>query len=98
MSLKNNYWLSWYHRPEYGEFELHWPWWVSGTTIGVDFEETGSTICTAIRATGVAEAKRVIEKSYDNEQRNLEWRFANEQRRDWSPFGDRFPKADWMTW
>ena len=92
MSLKNNYWLSWYHRSEYGEFELHWPWWVTGEG------EAGISICTAIRDTGVAEAKRVIERSYDNEQRGLEWRFANEQRRDWSPFGDRFPKADWMTW
>ena len=29
----NKFWLSWVHKPEMGEFELHSPWWISGSRI-----------------------------------------------------------------
>jgi len=41
-----NYWLSWFHKSEYGESELHSPWWISGECL-----ETGDeTICAAVKA------------------------------------------------
>jgi len=89
MSVK--YWLSWRHDEGLGEFELKWPWWISG----YDFDDK-VCICAAVRANSKAEAEELILNSYDKRPSDLDWRFCEEKPADWSPFSGRFPKADWM--
>lgn len=95
MSLKNRYWLSWYHRTEYGGFELFAPWWVTGTFFDVSMDPAGEMICAHVQATDEAKAKRLVERSYDNKPENISWRFCDIVPHNWRP-GDRFPRADWM--
>ena len=88
------FWLSWIHFPSMGAFTLHSPWWISGS-----FGASGSTLCAAVYAEDEIEAKWIVKQAYDDPPSSLSWRFCNEQRGpDWSPFNDRFPKADWMEW
>jgi len=87
------FWLSWYQLPEMGAFTLYWPWWVSGS-----FSGGGTTICAAVMAKDEEEAKSVVWNAFDTPPEGLAWRFCNEREPGWSPFGDRFPKADWMEW
>lgn len=91
-----SYWLSWYCPLELrGMFELHWPWWVSGVRLGDEAE----TVCAAVRAESEKAAKRIIIDAHDEPRPDdLEWRFIEERPADWSPFNDRFQKADWMKW
>lgn len=85
-----NFWLSWKHYFEDGEFELHFPWWVSG--FGDDYE----TIVAAVKADSSEDAWKIIEDAYDYAGVYIEQRFCDEF--EGSPFSDRFPKADWMIW
>jgi hypothetical protein len=89
-----SFWISWYHTKELGGFELVAPWWYSGVRCADDAD----TICAAIRADHEEGAKDRILTAYDVRPDDVEWRFCNERPDDWSPFCDRFPKADWMTW
>lgn len=94
MTEFKSFWLSWYC-PGYlmGMFELHSPWWISGSTM-----DGAWTICAAVRAANEDAAKAVILASYDDPPDTLKWRFVEEQRQEWSPFCDRFTRADWMQW
>lgn len=98
-----NYWLSWYHDyTNYTEFEIHSPWWESG----ICGDGKRVTIVAAIQAESPEHAQSVVYLAYDKKgkkkaqkyPKKLEWRFCNQQEDDWSPFCDRFPKADWMKW
>jgi len=90
----NNYWLSWWHSNQYmGAFELHWPWWISGQGNG-----DRQSICAAIRADSAIDAEMIVHTSYDNEPLVLHVRFCDEQPPSWSPFCERFPRAEWMQW
>jgi len=91
-----NYWLSWYCPPHLmGKFELHWPWWISGLRVDDEHE----VICAAVRAEDEEAAKRIIIDAHDEPRPvDLEWRFVAEKPDDWSPFDDRFQKANWMQW
>lgn len=89
-----SYWLSWFHTEQLGPFELHFPWWHSGTRLSDD----AATICAAVRADNEEHAKRLIMDAYDRPSRQLEWRFVGERLADWTPFNGRFPKAAWMKW
>jgi len=87
-----NYWVSWRCKiDDMGKFELNWPWWISGE--GDDYYNT----CTAIKASSEEKAIRIIEMSYDMAV-SLDMRFIEEKPEGWSPFSDRFSKADWMNW
>lgn len=46
-----SFWISWYHEQSFGAFELHSPWWVSGST------DTANTVCAAVRAEDEEHAK-----------------------------------------
>ena len=87
-----SFWFSWYHEQSFGAFELHSPWWVSGST------ETANTVCAAVRAEDEEHAKRLVIESFDTAPTEVEWRFVEERPADWSPFTDRFPRARWMKW
>lgn len=96
-----SFWMSWYHTPELGGFELSSPWWKSGVrlvaTESGEIEEH-PTICAAIRADHLEGAMDRVLTGYDVRPDDVEWRFFNEKPDDWSPFSERFPKADWMEW
>jgi len=95
------YWVSWYCPEDMmGKFELHSPWWISGETMD---EPMSFTICAAVMATSEDQAKLKVIMSHDapyvsRASTETVWRFASLKPDDWSPFTDRFPKADWMQW
>lgn len=88
------WWLSWYHDRTRG-FELTSPWWTSPWWIS---REGFDIICAAVVAASRHAAEEIILSAYDDRPDGLRWRFAEEQAANWSPFGDRFPRADWMRW
>ena len=89
------YWVSWWQDLSIG-FELCSPWWESGYRRAGDVEQ--ASICAAIMAENDVDAQRRVAAAHDREPHHLEFRFANERAADWSPFCDRFPRADWMHW
>ncbi len=91
------YWLSWYHHPDDGEFELHSPWWISGFTIS---QPQRDTIVAAVQAESEEAAWEAVHAAYDTPPTRLERRFIDElgDRVPWTDTGGRFPRADWMTW
>lgn len=93
-AVPRNWWVSWYCPAAlYGKFELHSPWWVSGERMA----DGALTICAAIKGHSEGEAQQEVVESYDDSV-TLEWRFVEERPTNWSPFCDRFQKADWMKW
>ena len=90
------FWVSWYQDLSIG-FELHTPWWVSGWRM-VSEDVNQGTICAAIMATSEDDAQRRVVAAHDREPHHLEFRFVNEQEPGWTPFCDRFERADWMRW
>lgn len=92
-----NYWISWYHKPAMGPFELHWPWWVTGARWMGHFH-SHPTICAAVRAPSEDAAKEIIAASYERPCGQIEWRFCLYREFSWDPFTERFPCAGWMRW
>jgi hypothetical protein len=66
--------------------------WTPDDTPGVD------TICAAVMATSEEDAKSRITGCHDDPTVTIEWRFCSERPAGWTPFGDRFRRADWMQW
>lgn len=63
--MSKRWWISWRHYAEhYSPFEIHTPWWVSGSAH--DFE----TICAAVIAPTEEAAKAKIIASYDEPPKN----------------------------
>jgi hypothetical protein len=93
----NAYWLSWYHHPDDGEFELHTPWWVSGFTMS---EPQRDTIVAAVQAANEETAWAKVRAAYDTPPTRLEERFCDELEGTYAqePWTERFPHADWMQW
>lgn len=95
---KGRWWVSWCGKD--GTFELHLPWWISGTRqVSGSGDEWESIFCAAVLADSEDEAKAAVIGAHDDEGAGFyEWRFINECDAGWSPFCDRFPRADWMQW
>jgi hypothetical protein len=100
----NAYWISWYHHPDDGPFELHTPWWVSGCTLE---EVQRDTIVGAVQADSEDDAWQVVYESYDTPPTRIEPRFCDKlddeakgvsAREPWTEVDGRFPRADWMQW
>jgi hypothetical protein len=92
---QNAWWVSWYHDHDaMGAFEMRFPWWRTG------FVDDGHnvTICAAVRARNVDEARAAVFTAYDTPPKSIHFRFVDERPADWEPFGERFPRADWMVW
>lgn len=85
------YWVSWYGTGV--GFELNSPWWVSGERLSDD----APTICAAVVAEDEDGARAVVETAHD-EPVTPEWRFVEERPDNWTPFNNRFRRADWMVW
>ncbi len=86
------FWVSWWHSWDYGEFEIHTPWWFAG------FREGEESVCAAVIAESEEAAKRFVCAAYDRKDITPEFRFCEERVDDWSPFSGRFKQADWMKW
>lgn len=91
-----NFWVSWFHEPEFGPFTVFTPWWVSGCAIVHEHETP--IVCAAVIAADEAAAREHIRACIDKHPDNIEFRFVEARPASWSPFCDRFPKADWMRW
>jgi hypothetical protein len=87
------YWISWYHDENFSPFELETAWWISGE----EYNKNRKMICAAIYSDHIALAHQKIQMLYDIPPREIEFRFCEEKPNDWTPYCDRFPKADWMT-
>jgi hypothetical protein len=90
MSDTPYWWISWWSDLA-RDFELHYPWWVSGEDC-----EGRMSVCAAVVAKTEEAAKEIVLSSYDEPPGEIEWRFC--ERRDGSPFTDRFPKPGWAMW
>lgn len=89
-----NWWLSWWWDPDtQGSFELHTPWWRSGSD-----PDDRISIVAAVVAPSEDAARELILAPYDTRPESLDWRFCEERSDGWSPFGSRFRRADWMRW
>jgi hypothetical protein len=86
------WWVSWYGKN--GVFELYRPWWISGFRA----DDDADCFCAAIVARTREGAAKTVTDAHDNPDVCLEWRFIDEREGSWSPFCDRFPRADWMLW
>jgi hypothetical protein len=86
------WWVSWYAA---GPFTYHGPWWISGGEVG---GEQRATVCAAVVAASADDARRRIVAAHDDPTVSPQWRFVERRDNDWSPFGDRFPRAAWMRW
>lgn len=98
-----NFWISWYWPEALGTFELHSPWWQSGSRVAMNMKtkeviEDTPTIVAAVRAENEDAAMGIIIAAFDKKPASLEWRFCEERPSDWSPFSSRFPRGDWMKW
>lgn len=88
-------WLSWLSA---GPFTLEWPWWISGAALYSD-NTTRDTICAAVMARNETHAKDIIRDAHDDHRAKIQWRFVRvDLPQAWSPFSERFPRADWMQW
>lgn len=90
------FWVSfWGDNTVLPHFEMHRPWWISGE----DMAER-KAICCAVIAPDEEAVKKYVRSCFDKGKApdTIEYRFINIRRDDWSPFSDRFPKADWMDW
>ena len=86
------YWISWYHAEDFTPFTLDTAWWVSGEDMN-----NRQTICAAIFSDHVALAHQQIQMLYDATPKEIEFRFCEEKPDEWTPYCERFPKAEWMT-
>jgi hypothetical protein len=84
------YWLSWQSSYDFSDFELHWPWWVSGVGDG------HKCICSAIFAKDEDAVRQVVYDCYDARPDHIEFRFIEERPDDFSPYCDRFAWNEWM--
>lgn len=91
VAIMRPFWVSWWGEP--GTFELHRPWWVSG-----ERDDGKKSICAAVLAQDEFTARLSVQWAHDDNDAVIEWRFAEEKPKGWSPFGSRFPQADWMIW
>ena len=91
VAIMRPFWVSWWGEP--GTFELHRPWWISG-----ERDDGKQSICAAVLAQDEFTARLSIQWAHDDNDAVIEWRFAEEKPKGWSPFGSRFRQADWMIW
>lgn len=91
VALMRPFWVSWWGLP--GTFELHRPWWVSG-----ERDDGLMAICAAVLAPDEFTARLSVQWAHDDKDAVFEWRFVEERPKGWSPFSDRFRRADWMIW
>jgi len=87
---KKPFWLSWIAKD--ADFTIPFPWWVSG------FTDDTPIVCCAVWAQDEEKAKQIIKDAHFVGDPDIEFRFCEEKAPDWSPFCDRFPRADWMIW
>jgi hypothetical protein len=97
---QRRWWVSWWHPADHG-FDLEErPWWMTGfreRTAG----PVEDSVCAAIIAPTEDAAREVVLAAYESfgpRPQALEWRFVEKAPADWSPFGERFPRGDWMVW
>jgi hypothetical protein len=94
----NPYWVRWEGA---GAFTWEGPWWESGwfdRENSEGDEEDVPIFCAAVMARDAAHAESQIRAAHDNGQGPSEFSFVNERVPGWSPFCDRFQRADWMKW
>ena len=89
------WWLSWWGKA--GVFELHSPWWISGSKDNADDSESWS-FCAAVIAPDEDAAMQIVLDAHDPGHTPEEWRFVNERAADWTPFCERFGRVAWMRW
>ena len=92
-----NFWVSWYCPHDLSGFELNSPWWISGYIFDEDEGIDVDIICSAIKAENEHLAAMKIYESFDQRPDHINFRFIEERPDDWSPYCDRFPKANWMV-
>lgn len=91
-AVSRPYWISWYDAGP-SRFTLDVPWWISAQTA-----DGTSIFCAAVWAANEQAAKDLIFNAYDTPPFTIQWRFCHRKEPSWSPFSERFPRAEWMRW
>jgi len=91
MSELKPYWLSWVATNH--DYCIHFPHWSSG-----EDADGNSILCCAVWATSEKKAKGIINNCHFAPNTNLSFRFCEEKPIGWTPFCERFPRANWMIW
>ncbi len=86
----NNFWISWKCGKDVNLFPL--PCWVTG----FDSEDL-IVYCAAIQSDSEDWVRGMVEAACDGDD-EFDWRFFNQMEKGWTPFCDRFQRADWMLW
>lgn len=87
------WWVSWYG--ENGVFCLHSPWWIAGFR---GSKPDDYIFVAAVQASTFPKAQSAIRDAHDDPGAVIEWRFIEPRKPTWSPFNQRFPRAEWMKW
>lgn len=96
MSERHPYWISWYGRN--GTFEYEGPWWITGQTMD---DPPQDIFCAAVKGYDEDDAWSTIFNAHDEgavEKHGIQMRFVSRRNKNWSPFQERYPKAEWMKW
>lgn len=95
MENSKKFLLSWRHTPEFSNFELYSPFWISerNTSHLKQF-----TVVAAMKAKDEYQIMRTIYGCYDVMPQKIEFIFIEERPDDWTPFSPNFPQLDWMQW
>lgn len=91
------FWVSWYAPHDGTGWTLRSPWWYSGYRSRAD-DDVDTICCGAVMAEDEPGAQAVIRAAHDRPVPNLEFQFTEERPAEWSPYTERFRKADWMQW
>lgn len=86
------FWVSWWHKEEYDDFNLKWPCWLTGQCGDTPTERF--SYCAAVKVEPGKDVLSVITDSYKIEPNDLvyiEFRFVIQKPDDWTPYScDRF--------
>ncbi|WP_299079166.1 hypothetical protein [uncultured Paraglaciecola sp.] len=104
----NKYWVSWHHYEEMGDFFFkdEFPCWEYGFIplfnpmgpVDITYGVCANIYVSAIKGDDLNHVKSIVEKAYENDIGEIDFRFILIQPDDWNPFTKRFPRADWMEW
>jgi len=88
------YWVRF--KTNMGHFEYEGPWWTTGIVDDAR-DPKPDIVCAAVMAYSEDAAKAILRGTHDDGyEPNFD--FVSRRNKNWSPFSDRFKRAEWMKW
>lgn len=86
------YWVRWEESGTYGESEIHFPNWYTGSG------PRGRTRVAAVMGASANDVMEFIRQSYDTPPVEITFTFVALRQNDDKAWSDRFILSDWMMW